>query len=74
MDRIEVPGGGGVMTKATRETYGVTPPSLDSQPMREWIEGKARSAGWSELRWSTGTDATGWPCGRLTGVKPPEVT
>lgn len=52
------------------ELYGVTPPQGDTAGMRQWIEGSAKSSGWTRLEWQAATDRWGTPYSRLVGVRP----
>lgn len=47
-----------------REVCGVTPPGADTARVREWIAGKAREQGFTDLEWRDRGDKA-----ELTGVR-----
>lgn len=50
-----------------RQTVAVTPPTIDTEMMRDFL--KARADGWTSLEWADDVDSRGRPMGRLTGVR-----
>jgi hypothetical protein len=57
-------------TENEKQSFGVTPPQMDTMAMRAWLRTMAVSKGWTDLEWSDEVDAHGNGMGRLLGRRP----